>query len=196
MIVVAVAIVVVSAGGAAPAMAAAGGGTFTCSTVTAIAAGFAVMAGTALAAMAIDAISTSQSLDQFAQKGNWGTVGSTVFAGIIGGIIGGLSAHSSNKGSNSSSSGRETQNPKVRAAIEKGQAMHKQMNYGPGTQKEVGINPRCRVDGIDFKNRIIYELKPNNPQAIARGLRQLDIYKNAAGEQYGGEWTGVLKLYD
>ena len=75
-------------------------------------------------------------------------------------------------------------------------SIHKQVDYGPGTLKEVTIAPKCRVDGIDFNNRIIYELKPNNPQAIARGLRQLDRYTTAASQQYGGDWTGVLKLYD
>ena len=56
--------------------------------------------------------------------------------------------------------------------------------------------PGCMVDGIDFNNRIIYELKPNNPQAIARGMQQLNRYTSAASQQFGGIWTGVLKLYD
>ena len=48
-----------------------------------------------------------------------------------------------------------------------------------------------RIDGIDKVNRIIYELKPNNPRAIARGWKQLDQYAN----MLGGEWTQVLVLY-
>jgi len=74
--------------------------------------------------------------------------------------------------------------------------MHKQMDYGPGVLKEQTIAPGCRVDGIDFDNHIIYELKPNNPQAISRGVKQLNRYTAAANQQYGGSWTGVLKLYD
>ncbi len=74
--------------------------------------------------------------------------------------------------------------------------MHKQMDYGPGVLKEQTIAPGCRVDGIDFNNRIIYELKPNNPQAIARGMNQLNRYTSAASQQFGGTWTDVLKLYD
>ena len=70
------------------------------------------------------------------------------------------------------------------------------MDYGPGVIKEKTIAPGCRVDGIDFNNHIIYELKPNNPQAIARGLSQLNRYTSAASQQFGGEWTGVLRLYD
>jgi hypothetical protein len=41
------------------------------------------------------------------------------------------------------------------------------MDYGPGVLKKQTIAPGCRVDGTYFNNRIIYELKPNNPQAIA-----------------------------
>ena len=74
--------------------------------------------------------------------------------------------------------------------------MHKQMDYGPGVMKEQTIAPGCRVDGIDFDNHIIYELKPNNPQAIARGINQLNRYTSAASQKFGGIWTGVLKLYD
>ena len=92
--------------------------------------------------------------------------------------------------------GKGANNPKVKVAIEKGRAMHGQMNYGPGVLKEQKIAPGCRVDGIDFSNRIIYELKPNNPKAIARGMNQLNRYISAASQQFGGKWTGVLKLYD
>ena len=74
--------------------------------------------------------------------------------------------------------------------------MHKQMDYGPGVIKEKMIAPGSRVDGIDFTNHIIYELKPNNPRAIALGMKQLDRYTAVASQQYGGDWIGVLKLYD
>jgi len=47
-------------------------------------------------------------------------------------------------------------------------SIHKQVDYGPGTLKEVTIAPKCRVDGIDFNNRIIYELKPNNPPSYCK----------------------------
>ena len=159
---------------------------------TVAAAGFLASA-TYLATSAIDAASKSSSLDDFYDQGNWGTVAGTVVSAVV--VAG--SAYLATRGSSSStSSGKGTQNPKVKAAVQKGQAMHKQMDYGPGTLKEVTIAPKCRVDGIDFNNNIIYELKPNNPQSISRGLAQLDRYITAASQQYGGEWTGVLKLYD
>ncbi len=95
-----------------------------------------------------------------------------------------------------SKTGKGTQNPNVKAAVQKGQAMHKQMDYGPGVLKEQTIAPGCRVDGIDFNNHIIYELKPNNPRAISRGMNQLNRYTSAASQRFGGKWIGVLKLYD
>ncbi len=47
-----------------------------------------------------------------------------------------------------------------------------------------------------MNNRIIYELKPNNPRSIARGIKQLDRYVNEATQRFGGNWTGKLILYD
>ena len=67
--------------------------------------------------------------------------------------------------------------------------MHKQMDYGPGVVKEKTIAPGCRVDGIDFSNRIIYELKPNNPQAIDRGMSQLNRF-TAKGSVGAGLFGG------
>ena len=89
------------------------------------------------------------------------------------------------------------QNPKTRAAVQKGRMMYAEATYGQGAIKEFTIpHSNCRVDAINFSNHTIYELKPNDPQAIARGMKQLDRYINAATKEYGGSWTGVLKLYD
>lgn len=71
-----------------------------------------------------------------------------------------------------------------------------EMDYGPGVIKEYPLAPGCRVDGIDIDNHIIYELKPNSPSGIAKGLQQLDRYISAAEQRFGGTWAGVLKLYD
>ncbi|HEX3016256.1 MAG TPA: DNRLRE domain-containing protein [Caproicibacter sp.] len=187
--------VVVTAGGAAAgiaAVAAVGNGFLAATTASTIAAGAFIGSSMAFGYAALTAAASSRTTQDFADQGSWGTV--AVTAG--GAVLGGASAYASTRGSGSASSGKGTQNPKVKAAVQKGQAMHKQMDYGPGTLKEITIAPKCRVDGIDFSNRIIYELKPNNPQAISRGLKQLDRYTTAASQQYGGEWTGVLKLYD
>ena len=150
--------------------------------------GSSVVYGTSVAT----ALASSNSLDEFCSQGNWGTV--AVTAG--GAAFGGYSGYAMANAQKQTTAGRGTQNPKVKAAVQKGQEMHKMMDYGPGVKKEMTIAPGCRVDGIDFNSRIIYELKLNNPQAIARGIKQLNRYTEAASQQYGGTWTGVLRLYD
>ena len=157
-----------------------------------MAAGAFIGSATVYGIAVVSAVSTSSTPQEFADQGNWGTVAAT--AG--GAVLGGVSGYAMSKAQTPTTTGRGTQNPKVKAAVQKGQAMHKQMDYGPGVVKEKTIAPGCRVDGIDFNNRIIYELKPNNPQAIARGISQLNRYTEAASQQYGGTWTGILKLYD
>ena len=161
-------------------------------TASTIAAGAFIGSATAYGMAVATAASTSSSIKEFNDRGSWGTVAAT--AG--GAVFGGVSGYAVSKARPPAELGKGMQNPQVRAAVQRGQAMHKQMNYGPGVVKEVTIAPGCRVDGIDFSNHIIYELKPNNPQAVARGMRQLERYVNAANQQYGGEWTGVLRLYD
>ena len=83
------------------------------------------------------------------------------------------------------------------SSSKKGRETHKNWNFGKGVKKEYTIRGMVngkevvrRIDGIDKVNRIIYELKPNNPRAIARGWKQLDQYAN----MLGGEWTQVLVL--
>lgn len=70
--------------------------------------------------------------------------------------------------------------------------MHKEWDYGIGVEKEQVIGPGARVDGIDRVNHIVYELKPNNPNAIRRGLNQLDRYLDILGAE---DWVGILVLY-
>ena len=89
-----------------------------------------------------------------------------------------------------------SQNPNTKAGLRRGRIIHKEWDYGPGVEKEYYINFKNRVDGIDFKNRIIYELKPNNPQGISRGKKQLERYVRAATKELGGNWEGQLVLYN
>ena len=49
----------------------------------------------------------------------------------------------------------------------------------------------CRIDCLDEVNKIIYELKPNNPRSISRGVKQLKRYNEALG----GGYTLILELY-
>ena len=186
---------VVTAGGfaaAVGAVAAVSSGVAAATTASTVAAGAFIGSATAYGMAVAAAASTSNSVKEFNDQGNWGTVAATAGGAVLGGVGG----YAMSKEQTPTATGRGTQNPKVKAAVQKGQAMHKQMDYGLGVVKERTITPGCRVDGIDFNNRIIYELKPNNPQAIVRGISQLNRYTKAASQQYGGTWTGVLKLYD
>ena len=188
---------VVTCGGfaaAATAVCMVGSGVAAATTASTVAAGAFIGSATVYGMAVLSAASTSSSVQEFNGQGNWGTVAATAFGGLTGGYDGYTMSKAQTP--TSTPTGRGTQNPKVKAAVQRGQAMHKQMDYGPGVLKEQTIAPGCRVDGIDFKNRIIYELKPNNPQAIARGMNQLNRYTSAASQQFGGTWTGVLKLYD
>ena len=188
---------VVTCGGfaaAATAVCMVGSGVAAATTASTIAAGAFIGSATVYGMSVLTAAATSSSVQEFNDQGNWGTVAATAFGGLTGGCNGYTMSKAQTP--TSTSTGKGTQNPKVKAAVQKGQAMHKQMDYGPGVLKEQTIAPGCRVDGIDFNNHIIYELKPNNPQAIARGMNQLNRYTSAASQQFGGTWTGVLKLYD
>ena len=61
-----------------------------------------------------------------------------------------------------------------------------------GVKKEVKIGPGARVDGLDEVNKIVYELKPDNLNAINRGLKQLDRYLDILGD----DWIGILLTYN
>ncbi|MGP3611023.1 RHS repeat-associated core domain-containing protein, partial [Anoxybacteroides rupiense] len=52
-----------------------------------------------------------------------------------------------------------------------------------------------RPDFVDFNTRTIYELKPYNPRAIARGKRQLKKYKRMFEQERGGKWKTILHVY-
>ena len=186
---------VVTCGGFAAAATAVGlvsNGIAASSAAATIAAGAFIGSSVVYGTSVVTALASSNSLDEFCSQGSWGTVAATAGGAAFGGYSGYAMANAQKQ----TIAGRGTQNPKVKAAVQKGQEMHKMMDYGPGVKKEMTIAPGCRVDGIDFNSRIIYELKPNNPQAIDRGIKQLNRYTEAASQQYGGTWTGVLRLYD
>ena len=69
--------------------------------------------------------------------------------------------------------------------------MHKNYDYGVPVRKEVTIPGYGRTDAIDDVNKIVYELKPDNPRAIARGLKQLERYLKGLGKG----WTGKIVTY-
>ena len=159
---------IVTCGGfaaAATAVCMVGSGVAAATTASTVAAGAFIGSATVYGMAVLSAASTSSSVQEINDQGNWGTVAATAFGGLTGGYDGYTMSKAQTPAS--TPTGRGTQNPKVKAAVRKGQAMHKQMDYGPGVLKEQTIALGCRVDGIDFNIHIIYELKPNNPQAIA-----------------------------
>ena len=81
------------------------------------------------------------------------------------------------------------------SATKLGKQMHKSMEYGGPVKKEVLIPGTGRADGVDFVNRIVYELKPYNARAIRQGWRQLTRYANALEQTDGGNWIRILVTY-
>lgn len=61
--------------------------------------------------------------------------------------------------------------------------------------KEFRLPSGLRIDFIDFENKIIYELKPNNPRQIKEGKKQLQMYLIEVEKLYGKGWKTVLDLY-
>lgn len=60
-----------------------------------------------------------------------------------------------------------------------------------GIGKEEFIRGFGKADVIDYTNKIIYELKPNNYKSIMQGIRQLKRYNKGMG----GVFKLVLVLY-
>lgn len=61
--------------------------------------------------------------------------------------------------------------------------------------KEYVLPSGKRVDFINFENKIVYELKPNNPNQIRKGTKQLAGYLEEIETVYGKGWSSVLDTY-
>ena len=81
------------------------------------------------------------------------------------------------------------------SATKYGKEIHKKWDFGPGVQKKIVIGKGARVDEIDFTNKIVYELKPNNPKAISRGISQLERYLDILGEGWKGELVTYVRTF-
>ena len=70
-------------------------------------------------------------------------------------------------------------------------------------EKEFRLPSGKKIDAIDFDNKIIYELKPNNERAKKRGQKQAEAYKKEiesiktenGDSRYGTGWTVVVETY-
>ena len=81
------------------------------------------------------------------------------------------------------------------AATRRGREMHKTWDYGGPVQKEYSLPGVGRADAVDFVNRIVYELKPDNARAIKQGWIQLNNYASALESRFGGTWIRILETY-
>ena len=61
--------------------------------------------------------------------------------------------------------------------------------------KEYTLPSGKRVDFIDFDNKAVWELKPNNKRAKKLGAKQLNEYKNEIESIHGKGWSSVLDTY-
>ena len=93
--------------------------------------------------------------------------------------------------------GKGMQNTKVAAAVQRGNAAHG--NYSSALGGSYTYNKALpsglRPDAVDFANREVRELKPDNPRAIAKGIKQVEGYRKELESIYGGKWTAVVDTY-
>lgn len=63
------------------------------------------------------------------------------------------------------------------AATKAGRQAHKDWNPGEGFDKEVTLPSGKRADAVNFKQKHVKELKPDNPRAMKRGEKQVEQYR-------------------
>lgn len=90
---------------------------------------------------------------------------------------------------------RGAQHPNVRASLIYGQQMHRNYNWGPGIQREARLPSGRRMDAVDTRRRVIYELKPANRRAVQRGITQGYNYAREMRRVTGQEWTYRVRTY-
>ncbi len=92
-----------------------------------------------------------------------------------------------------SGSGGET------AATRAGRSAHKsyENTLGGGDYQfnRALLDTGLRPDAVSFSQRIVRELKPDNPKAIARGWRQVKRYRDILEERTGMTWTAHVDTY-
>jgi hypothetical protein len=88
------------------------------------------------------------------------------------------------------------------AASVVGRAQHKTFSAtmkAKGHEGETTLLNGKRADGIKTNKNgsggIVYELKPNNSKAIARGQKQVAGYVNQVQQERGGMWRGIVITY-
>ena len=91
------------------------------------------------------------------------------------------------------------ENGYTKSNLELGKKVHKEymadVADGVNKIKEYVLPSGKRVDYIDFENKIVYELKPNNPNQISKGTKQLAGYLEEIETVFGSGWSSVLDTY-
>ena len=85
----------------------------------------------------------------------------------------------------------------TKSSLKFGRYMHKIYHAGE-VGKEYRLPSGKRIDYLDLKKHIIHELKPNNPNAIKRGDKQLLKYKEELEqipEFKGIKWKTKIDTY-
>lgn len=85
----------------------------------------------------------------------------------------------------------------TKSNLKLGQEMHKAYHQGQ-IGKEFRLPSGRRIDYLDMKKKIIYELKPNNPRAIKQGNKQLLDYLEEIQNMprfKGIKWKTKLETY-
>ena len=82
----------------------------------------------------------------------------------------------------------------------RGRQAHIDYDPGPGYNKEVRLEPtRKRADAVNYDEGIVKELKPNNPRAIRKGLKQVQEYVKILNKTNplpdGRSWQGIVDTY-
>lgn len=81
------------------------------------------------------------------------------------------------------------------AATKAGRAAHKNWDPGKGFEKEVRLPSGKRADAVNFEERHVKELKPDNPRAMTKGEKQVEAYRQELQKEYGGNWRSSVEGY-
>jgi hypothetical protein len=81
-------------------------------------------------------------------------------------------------------------------AAAKGRQVHKDKDYGPGFEKEYELPSGKKADAVNVEKAEVIETKPNNPPAIRKGERQVEVYRKELEDVHGKPFTAKVETYD
>ncbi|MER8409354.1 hypothetical protein NKH16_32745, partial [Mesorhizobium sp. M1307] len=76
-----------------------------------------------------------------------------------------------------------------------GRKAHTDWDPGPGFKREVTLDSGKRADAVNKATQVVKELKPDNPNAIKRGTKQVEGYARELEQMLGGVWQGIVETY-